>query len=58
LIGPVRRWCAATFRRMVRRGDRARNSVIDLAPGEWRQVPERERKGERNRNGRDDTTTG
>jgi UPF0716 protein FxsA len=59
LIGPVRRWCAATFRRTVRSGDRgARNSVIDLAPGEWQQVPDRERKGERGRNGRDGTAAG
>jgi UPF0716 protein FxsA len=58
LISPVRRWCAGTFRRLVRSRDRTRNSVIDLAPGEWRQVPERERKGERSRNGRDDTASG
>jgi len=43
LIGPVRRWCAGTFRRMVRSRGPARSSVIDLAPGEWQQVPERER---------------
>jgi len=50
LITPVRRWCAATFRRMVRRrGPAARNAVIDLAPGEWQQVPERERNSERGR---------
>jgi hypothetical protein len=49
LIGPVRRWFAATFRRIVRNRGPARSSVIDLAPGEWRQVPERERKSERGR---------
>jgi UPF0716 protein FxsA len=54
LIGPVRRWCAATFRRIVRSRSPSRNSVIDLAPSEWRQVPERERKGERRRNERDE----
>jgi UPF0716 protein FxsA len=43
LIGPVRRWCAATLRRMVHIRGSNRSSVIDLAPGEWQQVPERER---------------
>jgi UPF0716 protein FxsA len=55
LIGPVRRRCAATFRRVVRSRDRSRNSIIDLAPGEWRQVPEREPKTERQR---DETAPG
>ena len=53
LIAPVRRWCAATFRRMIGNRGPARSSVIDLAPSEWRQVPDRERKGERGRNERD-----
>jgi UPF0716 protein FxsA len=41
LIGPVRRWCGKTFRQWVRRrsGD---PSTIDLAPGEWAQLPDRD----------------
>jgi UPF0716 protein FxsA len=46
LIGPVRRWCGRMFRMWVGRKNRGRNrgerSVVDLAPGEWKQVPERE----------------
>ena len=42
LIGPVRRWCGRTFRQWVRRRDPADRSTIDLAPGEWQQLPERE----------------
>ena len=42
LIGPVRRWCGQTFRRWVRRRNPADRSTIDLAPGEWRQLPDRE----------------
>jgi UPF0716 protein FxsA len=54
LIGPVRRWCAATFRRIIHTRGPARSSVIDLAPSEWRHIPERERKGERGRSQRDE----
>jgi len=42
LIGPVRRWCGRTFRSWVRRRTSADSSTIDLAPGEWQQLPERE----------------
>jgi UPF0716 protein FxsA len=42
LIGPVRRWCGRTFRLWVRRRTPADRSTIDLAPGEWQQLPERE----------------
>ena len=42
LIGPVRRWCGRTFRLWVRRRNPGDRSTIDLAPGEWQQVPERE----------------
>ena len=42
LIGPVRRWCGRTFRLWTRRRNPPDRSTIDLAPGEWRQVPERE----------------
>ena len=39
LIRPVRRWCGSTLRQtLARRG--GRKEVIDLAPGEWRQVSE------------------
>ena len=42
LIGPVRRWCGQTFRIWIRRRNPADRSTIDLAPGEWQQVPDRE----------------
>jgi UPF0716 protein FxsA len=42
LIGPVRRWCGRTLRLWVRRRNPADRSTIDLAPGEWQQLPERE----------------
>jgi UPF0716 protein FxsA len=43
LIGPVRRWCGAAARRsMGRRRDPADRSTLDLAPEEWKQVPDRE----------------
>jgi UPF0716 protein FxsA len=41
LIRPVRRWCGQTFRRWVRRRHPGDPSTIDLAPGEWRQLPDR-----------------
>ena len=41
LIGPVRRWIGRTFRRWVGRRNPGSRSVIDLAPGEWRQVSDR-----------------
>jgi UPF0716 protein FxsA len=47
LVGPLRRRCAATFRRFVHDRARGRSAVIDLAPGEWQQVPDREADGER-----------
>ena len=52
LIGPVRRWCGRTFRLWVRRRNPGDRSVIDLKPGEWGQVPDRElsnRSNKRNR---------
>jgi UPF0716 protein FxsA len=42
LIGPVRRWCGKTFRLWIRRRNPADRSTIDLAPGEWEQVRDRE----------------
>jgi UPF0716 protein FxsA len=42
LIGPVRRWCGRTLRLWVRRRTPADRSTIELAPGEWQQLPERE----------------
>ena len=42
LIGPVRRWCGRTVRRWIRRRNPADRSTIDLAPGEWQQMPDRE----------------
>jgi UPF0716 protein FxsA len=53
LIKPVRRWCATTFRRLVHSREPGRSSVIDLAPGEWQQVPDRESDGGRRPAGRD-----
>ena len=42
LIGPVRRWCGKSFRLWVRRRNPADRSTIDLAPGEWAQLPDRD----------------
>ena len=42
LIGPVRRWCGRTFRRWVGRRNPPDRSTIDLAPGEWQQLSDRE----------------
>ena len=53
LIGPVRRRCGATFRLWVRRRDRGDRSVVDLAPGEWEQVPDRELPNNSNKTDRD-----
>ena len=53
LIKPVRRWCATTFRRLVHSRERGKSSIIDLAPGEWQQVPDRETDGGRGPAGRD-----
>jgi UPF0716 protein FxsA len=45
LVGPVRRRLGATFGRAIARGGPQAGSppVIDLAPDEWRQTPERGR---------------
>ena len=42
LVGPVRRWCGRTFRRWVRQRSPGDRSVINLSPGEWEQVKDRE----------------
>jgi UPF0716 protein FxsA len=42
LIGPVRRWCGRMVGTWLGRRNRGDRSVVDLAPGEWKQVPERE----------------
>ncbi len=50
LIGPVRRRFGGLFRGWVHSRTRADRSVIDLAPGEWAQLPERDPPGKaRNR---------
>jgi UPF0716 protein FxsA len=53
LIGPVRRWCGKTFRHWVRRRNPADRSTIDLAPGEWQQLPDRELSNDSSRRGRE-----
>jgi len=53
LIGPVRRWCGAQFRRTMR-GRTDTNSVVDLTPGEWSQVPDPEIEHRRRDPGRRD----
>ena len=42
LIGPVRRRCGRTFKAWVSRRQNTQRGVIDLAPDEWQQVPDRE----------------
>jgi UPF0716 protein FxsA len=40
LIGPLRRRFGTLFRRWLRSRNRATHGVIDLAPGDWEQVPD------------------
>jgi UPF0716 protein FxsA len=40
LFGPVRHWCEAAVHRAVRGG--RRDAVVDLEPGEWQRLPDRE----------------
>src|SRR4051812_19493986 len=42
LIAPLRRWFGRMFRMWVGRKGQDERSVVDLAPGEWKQVPDRE----------------
>lgn len=42
LIRPLRRRCGRTFKGWVSRRQAAQRGVIDLAPGEWRPVPDHE----------------
>jgi len=51
LIGPVRRWCSARFRRAMTGRERSRTDVVDLTPGEWTQVPDRELENKRDKPG-------
>jgi UPF0716 protein FxsA len=53
LIGPVRRWCGRTFRRWVGRRTPPDRSTIDLAPGEWQQLSDRELSNNSSRRDRD-----
>lgn len=40
LIAPLRRWLGETLLRHVQRQAPRQNEVVDLAPEEWRQVPD------------------
>ncbi len=42
LLGPVRRWLSGTAHTWIRRGQPADRSTLDLKPGEWERVPDRE----------------
>jgi UPF0716 protein FxsA len=42
LIGPVRLWCGGAVRRWLRHRHPTDRSTVDLAPGEWVQMPDRE----------------
>ena len=42
LLGPVRNWCAMAFRRTVGLREQPKEGVVDLAAGEWQEVPDRE----------------
>ena len=48
LVGPARRWFGAALRQKLH-SRRERDPVIDLAPDEWRQVPDREIEDRRDR---------
>ena len=54
LVGPVRRRCAVAFRRTVMGSSHSggRGSVVDLAPDEWKQEPDRGARRELNKSGR------
>lgn len=54
LLRPVRRRCAAAFRHAVMGAshDGSRRSVVDLAPDEWRQMPDRDAPRDRDPIGR------
>ena len=52
LIGPIRRRCVAAFRQAVKgvgSRDGTRRAVLDLAPGEWKQLPDRDPPGDRDK---------
>ncbi len=53
LVPAFRRWAGAALRKAARKRRRGRNdpSVIDLEPDEWRQIPDRSRKGRRKSKG-------
>ena len=42
LLGPVRRGCAAAFRRAVMGSGGGARPVVDLPPDQWRQMPDRD----------------
>jgi UPF0716 protein FxsA len=42
LIGPVRQTCNDRFKRWLRRGQPSDPGTLDLKPGEWTQLPDRE----------------
>jgi UPF0716 protein FxsA len=42
LLGPVRRACAAAFRRAVMGSGSGARPVVDLPPDQWRQMPDRD----------------
>jgi UPF0716 protein FxsA len=53
LIGPVRRWCGATFRSWVATRQQGDRSIIDLKPGEWKQVSDPKLRDKSGRHDRD-----
>src|SRR4029079_11316027 len=53
LVGPVRRRFGAMFQGWARQSDQRSRSVIDLAPGEWQQVPDPTIKNQSNKRPRE-----
>ena len=52
LLSPVRRWCGSTFRAWVQRRGPDDRSIVDLAPGEWEQMPQSKLSNHSNKNDR------
>jgi UPF0716 protein FxsA len=52
LLGPVRHWCAIAFHRAAGLHEQPKEAVIDLAAGEWQEVPDRQLENPRSKSQR------
>lgn len=51
LLRPVRQWCGLAFRPKMASRERTSDAVLDLAPNEWQQVPDRELENQHGKSG-------